>query len=197
MKNVERDNEALKEELQTFKFKSENLSIQLHEKEVKVEGLARDYQKTFDENLSLKNLVNVLRDQKDKGLSELNKMKHIHMERVNELNDDFNVKLATTENQLMDTRERKKYEEERAYSIMIAQEKVTEKWKLEHKKTVEAYETHMKSLTHENKALREKVTELRGQMLVDKENGSSNVAGKRKSQKSSGDRKASKSKERV
>lgn len=187
---LERDNDALKEEVQTYKFKSENLQIQLHEKEVKVEGLSRDYQKTFDENMQLKDLTNILRDQKDQGLSEVNRLKHIHMERVNELNDDYNTKLASTENTLIDTKERQKYQEERTYSIMIAQERIADKWKNEHKKTVAIFEQQMRKFAVENKALKEQIVELKGSLLIEKENTVQN--------KRSGSRKkrTSKSKER-
>jgi hypothetical protein len=55
---------------------------------------------------------------------------------MNRLADDYNIKLAATENQLVEARERRKYEEERTYEIMMAQEAIAKKWKQEHSFTV-------------------------------------------------------------
>ena len=81
-------------------------------------------------------MINIVRDQKDKAIRENKQLQNSHLEKLNKLNDDFNVKLAATENQLIEARERRKYEEERSYEIMIAQENIAKKWKQEHSLTV-------------------------------------------------------------
>lgn len=44
--------------------------------------------------------------------------------------------MAHLESMMLDMKERHKAYEERAYQVMISQEKITEKWKEEHKKSV-------------------------------------------------------------
>jgi len=62
------------------------------------------------------------------------------------LNDEYNVKIAHLENTLLEAKERHKGYEERAYTVMIHQEKITEKWKGEHKNTVEYYDRQLRQV---------------------------------------------------
>ena len=62
----------------------------------------RDYERYFSENKRLRELVNQIRDEKDTSISELNRLKVIYHERVNELNDQCNIKLAQVENSLLE-----------------------------------------------------------------------------------------------
>ena len=124
----------------------------------------RDYQRYFDDNNSLRELINQLRDEKESAISELNRLKIVFHGRVNELNDECNVKVAHLENQLLESKERHKGYEERAYNVMIQQEKITEKWKEEHRNTVSFYDRSMKQLQIENRHLSDKVVELKGQI---------------------------------
>ena len=43
-----------------------------------------------------------MRDEKDTAISELNRLKVIYHDRVNELNDECNIKVAQLENQLLE-----------------------------------------------------------------------------------------------
>ena len=52
----------------------------------------RDYDRYFIENKRLREHMNTLRDEKDTSISELNRLKLIYHERVNELNDYCNSK---------------------------------------------------------------------------------------------------------
>ena len=54
----------------------------------------RDYDRYFVENKRLRELVNTIRDEKDTAISELNRLKVIYHDRVNELTDECNIKLA-------------------------------------------------------------------------------------------------------
>jgi hypothetical protein len=54
----------------------------------------RDYERYFDENKRLRDLVNTLRDEKDIALSEIKRLKTLYHDRVNELNDESNLKIA-------------------------------------------------------------------------------------------------------
>ena len=58
----------------------------------------RDYEKFFDENKRLRELVNALREEKDTALAEIKRLKNIYHDRVNELNDECNLKIAHLEN---------------------------------------------------------------------------------------------------
>ena len=93
----------------------------------------RDYDRYFVENKRLREMVNTIRDEKDTAISELNRLKVIYHDRVNELNDDCNIKIAQLENQLLETKEKNRSSEEGAYEVMVQQEKIVDKWKSEHK----------------------------------------------------------------
>ena len=116
----------------------------------------RDYERYFDENKRLREHVNGLRDDKDSALSEVKRLKTIYHDRVNELNDECNLKMAQLENHLLETRERAKFSEEKSYEVMMMQERIVEKWKSEHKVTVEHYEKALKLLKADNRHLHEK-----------------------------------------
>ena len=66
----------------------------MHEQEVKLDTYMRDYERYFDENKRLRDLVNTLRDEKDIALSEIKRLKSLYHDRVNELNDECNLKIA-------------------------------------------------------------------------------------------------------
>ena len=116
----------------------------------------RDYERYFDDNKRLRELINQLRDEKESAISELNRMKIVFHNRVNELNDECNVKVAHLEGKLLESKERYKSYEERTYGVIIQQEKITEKWKDEHRNTVSYYDRNLKQLQIENRHLSDK-----------------------------------------
>ena len=116
----------------------------------------RDYDRYFVENKRLREHVNVIRDEKDTAISELNRLKVIYHDRVNELNDQCNIKVAQLENQLLETKERHRHTESGAYEVMAQQEKIVDKWKSEHKNTCTFFEKSLKNLEVENRMLKDK-----------------------------------------
>ena len=107
--------------------------IEIHELSVKLDGYKRDYHQYFDENKRLREHVNTVRDEKDTAISELKRLKAIHHNRVTELTDECNIKIAHLENQLLENKEKNRHSEEGAYEVMVQQEKIVDKWKKEHK----------------------------------------------------------------
>ena len=45
--------------------------MDVHERDVKLEGYMRDYERYFDENSRLREIVNTLREEKDAALNDL------------------------------------------------------------------------------------------------------------------------------
>ena len=127
-----------------------------HEQEIKLDGYMRDYDRYFEENKRLREIVNVLREEKDNALGEIKRLKNIYHDRVNELNDECNLKMAHLENQLLEAKERHKFNEEKSYEIMMMQERIAEKWKNEHRITLEQTEKLIKALKTENRHLHDK-----------------------------------------
>ena len=156
----------------------------MHEQEVKLDSYMRDYERYFDENKRLRDLVNTLRDEKDIALSEIKRLKNLYHDRVNELNDECNLKIAQLENCLLETKERSKMSEEKSYEVMMMQERILEKWKAEHRSTVEHYERTIKTAKAENRHLSERVIELKGMLRLEKENNDDNIYEKMKKQAS-------------
>ena len=130
----------------------------------------RDYDRYFVENKRLREMVNTIRDEKDTAISELNRLKVIYHDRVNELNDDCNIKIAQLENQLLETKEKNRSNEEGAYEVMVQQEKIVDKShsfkfkKIEYQSgrtninqpTCEFFEKSLKHLEVENRMLKDK-----------------------------------------
>ena len=162
---------------------------------MKLDSYTRDYERYFDETKRLREMQSALRDDKDAALSEVKRLKTLYHDRITELNDECNLKLAQLENQLLETRERAKFSEEKSFDVMRMQERIVEKWKLEHHQTVEHYEKTLKAVKAECRHLQEKVIELKGMLKVEKENNDDNMYEKmRKAAKREGS--TSKSKER-
>lgn len=126
----------------------------------------RDYDRYFVENKRLRELVNTIRDEKDTAISELNRLKVIYHDRVNELTDECNIKLAQVENQLLEQKEKHRHTEEGAYEVMAQQEKIVDKWKEEHKQTRNFYDKSIKQLEVENRMLKDKVIKLKSTVSV-------------------------------
>lgn len=116
----------------------------------------RDYERYFVENKRLRELVNTIRDEKDTAISELNRLKFIYHDRVNELNDDCNIKIAQLENQLLESREKSRSKESVSYEAMAHQEKIIDKYRAEHKQTCVFYEKAKKDLEIENRMYKDK-----------------------------------------
>jgi hypothetical protein len=81
----------------------------MHEQDIKLDSYMRDYERYFDENKRLRELVNSLRDEKDTALGEIRRLKAIYHDRVAELNDEYNLKVAQLENMLLETKEKAKF----------------------------------------------------------------------------------------
>jgi hypothetical protein len=145
-----------REEVETMRNVRNDSKIEMHELQVKLDGYMRDYDRYFVENKRLREMVNTIRDEKDTAISELNRLKVIYHDRVNELNDDCNIKIAQLENQLLETKEKHRHTEEGAYEVMVQQERIVEKWKSEHKQTCEFFEKSLKHLEVENRMLKDK-----------------------------------------
>lgn len=58
----------------------------------------RDYERYFEENKRLREMVNTLRDEKEQGYIEIKRLKTLYHDRVNELSDESNLKLSQLEN---------------------------------------------------------------------------------------------------
>lgn len=65
---------------------------------MKLEGYTRDYERYFEENKRLREMLNTTREDKDAALNEVKRLKNIYHDRVNELNDECNLKIAHVEN---------------------------------------------------------------------------------------------------
>lgn len=182
MRQLQHETDRLKDENENLKKNYAQQSISLHEQDVKLSGYMRDYERYFEESKRLRELVNTLRDEKDTALSEVKRLKTLYHDRVNELNDECNLKIAQLENALLETKERGKMSDEKAYEVMMMQERILEKWKAEHAATVDHYEKTIKAAKADNRHLSEKVIELKGMLRLEKENNDDNIYEKMKKQ---------------
>lgn len=93
--------------------------ISRHEMSVKLDSYVKDYTRVFDENKRLKELVSQLREEKETAIMETQKNKNYSHNRVLELQEQANEKIANLESVMVDMKERHKGFEERAYSVMV------------------------------------------------------------------------------
>ena len=149
LRTVINESDRLREENETLRKQNSHLQLTVHEHQVKLDSYTRDYERYFDETKRLRELQSSLRDDKDAALAEVKRLKSLYHDRVNELNDECNLKMAQLENQLLETRERAKFSEEKALEVMRMQERITDKWKHEHHQTVEHYEKTLKAVKAE------------------------------------------------
>lgn len=87
-----------REEVEQMRNERQAAKIELHELQVKLDGYQHDYERYFVENKRLREHLNTVRDEKDTAISELNRLKTIYHDRVNELTDECNIKIARLEN---------------------------------------------------------------------------------------------------
>lgn len=119
LRSLQKENERLKEELANAKNEQSHSQITQHEQQVKLDSYMRDYERYFDDNKRLRELINQVRDEKESAVSEVSRLKLVFNSRINELNDEANVKIAHLENILLEAKERHKAYEEKAYTVMV------------------------------------------------------------------------------
>ena len=66
----------------------------MHEVEIKLESYMKDYERYLEENKRLRDLLNTVREEKEVASSEVKRLKTLYHDRVNELNDECNLKIA-------------------------------------------------------------------------------------------------------
>ena len=120
-----------------------------------MDAYLKENHRLIDENKRERDLINQLREEKDQAVSDLARNKTYQHNRVNEVTDEANTKVAHLEQMMLEMKERHKAYEERAYTVMIQQEKLTEKWKDEHRKSTAYFERAVKHLEVENRHLQD------------------------------------------
>lgn len=58
MRSVQKENERLKEEIKTLRNEQQHSQITQHEQQVKLDSYMRDYERYFDDNKRLRELIN-------------------------------------------------------------------------------------------------------------------------------------------
>lgn len=124
----------------------------------------RDYERLFAENKRLRELGNSLRDEKESALAEVSKLKVASHTRMTEVQDECNLKIAHLEQMLLEQKERHRAYEERAYAVISSQEQITEKWKDEHRRSVQYFERALQESQVECRHLSEQLVEQRGRV---------------------------------
>lgn len=119
----------------------------------------RDYERLFEENKRLRDLSNSLRDEKEAALGEVSKLKVSNHNRLNAVSDECNMRVAHLESMLLESKERHKCYEERAYAVITSQEKMTEKWKEEHRRTTQYFERMLAQAQTESRVLQDQLVE--------------------------------------
>lgn len=70
------ENENLKEESSHLKRNSQQIQVQHHEISLKLENYQREYERYFEDNRRLKEIINTLRDEKENAQNELKRIKN-------------------------------------------------------------------------------------------------------------------------
>mmetsp|Transcript_23431 Transcript_23431/g.23070 ORF Transcript_23431/g.23070 Transcript_23431/m.23070 type:complete len:150 (+) Transcript_23431:1392-1841(+) len=104
-----KEKEALREETEGLRRKHEELRIEHQEASVKLESYQRDYERYFDENRRLKEVVGTLREEKESALYEVRRLKQYSTDRVSEVSEEANLKIGHLENILVETKEKNRF----------------------------------------------------------------------------------------
>ena len=99
--------------------------------------------------------------------------------------EDYKTKVTVLENALQEKKEKFRVQEEKAFELIRSQEKINDRWKEEHRKTVMYFEQLILGLNKENKLLKEANADLRNQLKM----GSREESKDRERRPSSKDRK--------
>ena len=159
---LRRENERLKDAFEELQHQSQKQQIKLHELEVKVDAYLKENERLTDESKRSKELVNQLREDKDSALQDLQRNKTIQHNRLTEVTDEANTKVAHLEQCMLEMKQKHKQYEEKAYTVSIRQEKLIERWKEEHRQSQAYYERVLKGLEVENRHLQDQCIELKG-----------------------------------
>lgn len=81
-RNLVKENERLKDENSHQKRNLKETSDQNHTLTLKLDGYMKDYQRYFEENSKLRELLNVTREEKDAAISETRRLKMHLQERI-------------------------------------------------------------------------------------------------------------------
>lgn len=102
IRQLYKENERLRDAHEAAQQSAQQTQIKVHEQEVKLDSYMRDYERLFDENKRLRELTNQLREDKESALAELARNKLHQHNRVNDITDEANAKVASLESQLID-----------------------------------------------------------------------------------------------
>lgn len=138
-------------------LKKNEQEVALSELRVQTEKAEKQASVLTDERIVLKSQVAEAREMREAMREELGKLKELHQLKLQELSEDYNMRLASAQNESTNSREKAKIVQERALSLLHEQERLNEMWKQENNHTVGYFMALLKKLSAKNKALEQKL----------------------------------------
>jgi chromosome segregation ATPase len=110
-------------------------------------------QRNLEENRRLHSQMEDLLSERDALVRELNAARDDLYEKLHAATNEYNSKVSTLERQITDAREKQQENEQKAYELLKARERVAERWKEEHHQTVGYFEKVVEELNDEIRRL--------------------------------------------
>lgn len=110
-------------------------------------------QRNLEENRRLHSQIEDLLNERDALVRELNTARDDLYEKLHAAANEYNSKVAQLERQINDAREKQQENEQKAYELLKARERVAERWKEEHRQTVTYFEKLVEELNDEIRRL--------------------------------------------
>mgnify|MGYP000137748228 FL=1 len=157
---LESQNEHLGYERQEWERLKKNYENMQHSSSKEIETFKNNSKRQKEEVRRLSQLMQDLQRERDNLTEELNQLRDSYYEKLQEKANDYNNKVYSLEQEIQEARERQKESEEKAFELLKAQERVSEKWKEEHYHTVSYFEQVVQDLNQEIRRLAKRNKEL-------------------------------------
>ena len=118
-----------------------------------LEAAKTSSKRSADDALRAHTQAEALTRERDRLADELNALRYTMHERLEAAAAEYNAALGQLENELQEARAQQQLSEEKAFTLLKAQEKVSERWKLEHQQSVSYFEKVVHELNEEVKRL--------------------------------------------
>ena len=115
---MNREIDLLKSNISTIESELSLKSLTVNEITAKYEQSHSDYQRYFDENSRLKDLIRQLKVDKESAQSEITRIKSQYIQQIENLTDESSKKIAMLQTQIQEDNEEKKTIESQDYRII-------------------------------------------------------------------------------
>ncbi len=106
------------------------------------------------ESREAKASITTVQQEKENAIKEIDRLKKIHQSKCDEINEVYNMKLTTTQNEMLQSKEKFRTNEDKVYQLLKQQEAMAEKWRTEHHSSIKYFEKIIVDLNSQIRSLK-------------------------------------------